>query len=441
MVASRLHGKEPRLGVAAQGQIYCNRYAEPHPPRAPAHHRTACRCRAESAIDSGLASLPGHGGLGRPGPPLPARPAAGGVCRRCRRTGAHALGAGHQRRAPCGHRVRGVGARRRRWAPRPRRGQRCRRRLPDPAGPGRGRAARARAPHRADTGRRVGHRDATRPPGQDGVVLVDVARRGRPAGRAGRRTGVRDGALGRGGRGGGGTAPAGPTARRHDARRADLAPARRAGGARRPERGHRRNRRARNHSLRQRHRRGAHGLAPRLPRGPVGPRAGARRADGALRGGLRELRAIPGRRPRGTAPGDGHQARRRVGGPDRSGPEHVRPPSGGSRRGRHLPLPRRPEAAALVGAHERAARDPGRRAHRRPSGRTAAVDARAAPRLGRDHTVGPLGEPGPGVPAGVDPHAGHRPRLRREKALDPTSGSEGLPRWVVEHSEPIWVPT
>ena len=32
------------------------------------------------------------------------------------------------------------------------------------------------------------------------------------------------------------------------------------------------------------------------------------------------------------------------------------------------------------------------------------------------------------------------PAFAREKALDPTSGSEGLPRWVVEHSEPIWVP-
>ena len=32
------------------------------------------------------------------------------------------------------------------------------------------------------------------------------------------------------------------------------------------------------------------------------------------------------------------------------------------------------------------------------------------------------------------------PAFAREKATDPTSGSEGLPRWVVEHGEPIWVP-
>ncbi len=32
------------------------------------------------------------------------------------------------------------------------------------------------------------------------------------------------------------------------------------------------------------------------------------------------------------------------------------------------------------------------------------------------------------------------PAFAREKAADPTSGSEGLPRWVVEHGEPLWVP-
>ncbi len=31
------------------------------------------------------------------------------------------------------------------------------------------------------------------------------------------------------------------------------------------------------------------------------------------------------------------------------------------------------------------------------------------------------------------------PAFAREKAADPTSGSEGLPRWVVEHGEPLWV--
>ena len=32
------------------------------------------------------------------------------------------------------------------------------------------------------------------------------------------------------------------------------------------------------------------------------------------------------------------------------------------------------------------------------------------------------------------------PAFAAEKEVDPTSGSEGLPRWVVEHGEPIWVP-
>jgi PAS domain S-box-containing protein len=32
------------------------------------------------------------------------------------------------------------------------------------------------------------------------------------------------------------------------------------------------------------------------------------------------------------------------------------------------------------------------------------------------------------------------PAFALEKAGDPTSGSEGLPRWVVEHGEPLWVP-
>ncbi len=32
------------------------------------------------------------------------------------------------------------------------------------------------------------------------------------------------------------------------------------------------------------------------------------------------------------------------------------------------------------------------------------------------------------------------PAFAREKAADPTSGSEGLPRWVIEHAEPLWVP-
>jgi PAS domain S-box-containing protein len=32
------------------------------------------------------------------------------------------------------------------------------------------------------------------------------------------------------------------------------------------------------------------------------------------------------------------------------------------------------------------------------------------------------------------------PAFAQEKQTDPTSGSEGLPRWVMEHGEPLWVP-
>ncbi len=32
------------------------------------------------------------------------------------------------------------------------------------------------------------------------------------------------------------------------------------------------------------------------------------------------------------------------------------------------------------------------------------------------------------------------PAFADEKAADPTSGSEGIPRWVIEHGEPLWVP-
>ncbi len=32
------------------------------------------------------------------------------------------------------------------------------------------------------------------------------------------------------------------------------------------------------------------------------------------------------------------------------------------------------------------------------------------------------------------------PAFAQEKAADPTSGSEGLPRWVIDHGEPLWVP-
>src|SRR6185437_800849 len=30
------------------------------------------------------------------------------------------------------------------------------------------------------------------------------------------------------------------------------------------------------------------------------------------------------------------------------------------------------------------------------------------------------------------------PAFTKEKERDPTSGSEGLPRWVIEHGEPMW---
>ena len=54
--------------------------------------------------------------------------------------------------------------------------------LPHSTGASPGRAARARPAHRARAGRRLGHRDAARPTGQDGVVLAALvgARRCRP---------------------------------------------------------------------------------------------------------------------------------------------------------------------------------------------------------------------------------------------------------------------
>ena len=36
-------------------------------------------------------------------------------------------------------------------------------------------------------------------------------------------------------------------------------------------------------------------------------------------------------------------------------------------------------------------------------------------------------------------HPSVAPAFAKEKAADPTSGSEGLPRWVLEHGEPVWV--
>ena len=45
------------------------------------------------------------------------------------------------------------------------------------------------------------------------------------------------------------------------------------------------------------------------------------------------------------------------------------------------------------------------------------------------------------LPPRLDAHAdASRPPSPRRRRRDPTSGSEGLPQWVMEHGEPIWVP-
>ncbi len=135
--------------------------------------------------------VPRHPVLGARGPPVPARHAARPRRRRRRRARADAVGAGHQRGAARRHRIRGVRARRPRLRARAGRGQRQRPRVPDAAGPGARRTGRTRPAHRARAGRRVGHRDATGPARQDGVVLGGVGRAsvlrgtGRAAGGAG----------------------------------------------------------------------------------------------------------------------------------------------------------------------------------------------------------------------------------------------------------------
>ena len=197
-----------------------------------------------------------------------------------------------------------------------------------------------------------------------------------------------------------------------DGDRARLARPRGARGARRPARRRGGHRPGRRDPLRQHGRRAAPGLAPRVPRRAARrrPRAGVPHGPGGRR--LRRVRALPGRGARRAPAARRHQTRRRFGRRHRAGHQHLRPSARRPRRRRHLPPPRREQAAALVGAHERAARDPGRRADRRASGRAAPLDARAPSRLGRDHTLGPLGQRGAGVPARVDARAEHCAGLR-----------------------------
>ena len=414
--------------------------ASPRPPRVPTPAPTSGRLRPRAAS--------------RPPRPRSARPAAScstgcptGSRRRCRRAGAHALGAGHQRRAPCGHRVRGDGARRRRT-----RAASASRSATPPAATRPRRSQAGDAPHGrglhivrtlADAWGIEMQRDR---PGKTVWFSSTVAGRGRPAGRCRRRRHRRPETVG--------------PATRRPPRRARTAPAgcRAAaatdGRSSRPgplpavravldglrdavvatdEQG--------SHPLRQRHGRGAHGLAPRLPRRPVGPRPGARRADGAVRGGLRELRAIPGRRPRRTAP------RRR----SSSAPTGRR-----SRPSWSSACSTIPSAGRVVVGIFRSRDD---RRLQRWSELTselleiladAPIDDPPAERLlstlGRrlDWDVTTLWALSANQEL-VCRHVWTRtpviaPAFAREKAVDPTSGSEGLPRWVVEHGEPIWVP-
>ena len=74
---------------------------------------------------------------------------------------------------------------------------------------------------------------------------------------------------------------------------------------------------------------------------------------------------------------------------------------------------------------ERTARDPGRCADRRPAGRTVALDAGSATRLGRHDIVGRGGQRGPGVPSRVDADARRGSRLRPGEGGRPDERQRG----------------
>ena len=338
--------------------------------------------------------------------------------------------------------------------PRARRGQRRRRRVPDTAGAGPRRAARARPAHRARPGRRLGHRDAARPARQDRVVHDAAVRR---------RTGAAGGAGAGRADAGRVDASAGATAEaawRRRPRRPRPRPAAKrlagdAGDRRQPAwpvKGVRTVLDGLRDAVVVTDEQGViryvNTAADELlgwPEGSLVGRSGlrprARVAAAAMGRGLRRVRPLAGSRPGGAPARRRHQAggrhRRRHG----VGHQRLRPPARRPGRRRHPPPTRRAEAPALVRADERAARDPRRRPDRRPAGRAAALHPRPAAGLGRDDAVGALGRPRAGLPARVDAHArASRPPSRRRRRRIPTSGSEGLPRWVMDHGEPLWVP-
>ncbi len=325
--------------------------------------------------------------------------------RRRRHARADAVGAGHQRGAARRHRIRGVRARRPRLRTRARRGQRRCRRVPDAAGSGARCTGRARPAHRARAGRRVGHRDATGPARQDGVVLGAVvrARRWRPG--VTRRGAGAAGGAGRAGR-------AGRVGRRRW-RASRRGPCRACGRCSTgcATRSWPPTSRARSVTSTRR---------PRISwAGPADPWSAGRSST-----------SCPSHSPRRWALDFGAFVRSRAGDLVGRRIDAVIKRADGTDVNTELvisifdhPLAGRvvvgilrardeEKTAPLVGTDERAARDPRRCPHRRTSGRAAALDARTAPRVGRDHAVGGLGQPRARVPARVDAHAHHRPRLR-----------------------------
>ncbi len=148
----------------------------------------------------------------------------------------------------------------------------------------------------------------------------------------------------------------------------DVAHAKRPRGPRRAARRRRGHRRERGDPLRQRGGGRAHGLAARVPGRPLGSRPGARVADRGVPRRLRPFRPLAGRRAGRAQALHGHPVRRRVRGRHRTRAQHLRASSRRHRRRRHLPATRRPKAPALVGADQRAARDPRQGTDRRRAG-------------------------------------------------------------------------
>ena len=245
---------------------------------------------------------------------------------------------------------------------------------------------RAGLAHCAHAGRRLGHRDAARPARQDRVVHHAVVRCGRGAvgcGTRSRSSATRVASTTAAGcrlarrcrRAAAATCRAAAAAANATGRRtrgAGLARPGRAGGARRAARRGRGHRRAGASSVTSTRRpktswdgrtaslvgRSVYDLVP----DSLTPAMGRR---------LRRVHPLAGPGPRRAPTRRRHQTRRRDRRRHGAGHQHLRPPARRPGCRRHPPGPGREEAAALVGADERVARDPRRRPDRRTSGRTA----------------------------------------------------------------------